>query len=43
MTQWERILSILQGGQPDHVPWFDDHDYWANSLIKRGLKPQGII
>jgi uroporphyrinogen-III decarboxylase len=43
MTPRERILSILKGWQPDQVPWFGDLDYWANSLIKRGLKPEGFI
>ena len=43
MTPRERILSILKGEQPDQVPWFGDLDYWANSLIKRGLKPEGFI
>jgi uroporphyrinogen-III decarboxylase len=43
MTPRERVLTILKGGQPDQVPWFGDLDYWANSLIKRGLKPEGFI
>jgi len=43
MTPRERILHILKGEQPDQVPWCGDLDYWANSLIKRGLKPQGFI
>ncbi|MCX6223511.1 MAG: hypothetical protein NTV01_01940, partial [Bacteroidia bacterium] len=43
MTPRERILTILQGEQPDQVPWFGDLDYWANSLIRRGLKPEGFI
>ncbi|MEN8229209.1 MAG: uroporphyrinogen decarboxylase family protein [Bacteroidota bacterium] len=43
MTHRERILSILQGVQPDYLPWCGDLDYWANSLIKRGLKPEGFI
>jgi uroporphyrinogen-III decarboxylase len=43
MTPRERIISILKGEQPDQVPWFGDLDYWANSLIKRGLKPEGFI
>jgi uroporphyrinogen-III decarboxylase len=42
MTPRERILTILNGKQPDQVPWFGDLDYWANSLIKRGLKPEGF-
>ena len=36
-------MTILSGNQPDRVPWFGDLDYWANSLIKRGLKPEGFI
>ena len=43
MNPRDRILSILQKEQPDQVPWCGDLDYWANSLIKRGLKPQGFI
>ena len=43
MKPRERIISILKGEQPDQVPWFGDLDYWANSLIRRGLKPQGFI
>ena len=43
MTHRERILAILKGEQPDQVPWFGDLDYWANSLIKRKIKPEGFI
>ena len=43
MTTRDRILKILQGEKPDQVPWCADLDYWANSLVKRGLKPQGFI
>ena len=43
MTHRERLLTILKGEQPDQVPWFGDLDYWANSLIKRGLKPKDFI
>lgn len=43
MTPRERILTILRGQQPDQVPWCGDLDYWANSLIKRGLKPEGFV
>jgi len=43
MTPRERILTILKGEQPDQVPWCGDLDYWANSLIKRGLKPEGFV
>jgi uroporphyrinogen-III decarboxylase len=43
LTPRERILHVLEGEQPDLVPWYGDLDYWANSLIKRGLKPDGFI
>jgi uroporphyrinogen-III decarboxylase len=43
MSPRERLLSIIRGEQPDIVPWFGDLDYWANSLIKRGLKPKDFI
>lgn len=43
MTPRERIIVILKGKQPDQVPWYGDLDYWANSLIKRGLKPKDFI
>jgi hypothetical protein len=39
MTERERVLTLLSGGRPDRVPWFGDLDYWATSLIGRGLKP----
>src|SRR5512133_136801 len=43
MTHRERLLTILKGEKPDQVPWFGDLDYWANSLVKRGLKPKNFI
>lgn len=43
MTHRERLLTIFRGEQPDQVPWFGDLDYWANSLIRRGLKPAGFV
>lgn len=43
MTPRERILAILKGEQPDQVPWCGDLDYWANSLITRGLKSKEFI
>jgi hypothetical protein len=42
MTERERVLTLLAGGRPDRVPWFGDLDYWATSLICRGLKPAGF-
>lgn len=43
MTPREQLLTILRGGKPDLVPWYGDLDYWANSLVKRGLKPKNFI
>jgi uroporphyrinogen-III decarboxylase len=43
MTPRERILKILNHEQPDKVPWFGDLDYWATSLVKMGIKPEGFI
>jgi uroporphyrinogen-III decarboxylase len=40
MTERERVLTLLAGRTPDRVPWFGDLDYWATSLIGRGLKPK---
>jgi len=40
MTPRERVLAVLNGQQPDRVPWFGDLDYWATALIGRGEKPQ---
>ncbi len=42
MTERDRVLTLLAGGKPDRVPWFGDLDYWATSLIGRGLKPAGF-
>lgn len=38
----ERILTVLRGGVPDRVPWMADLDYWAQSLERRGLRPEGF-
>lgn len=38
MSHRERILKILNGEKPDIVPWFGDLDYWAFSMIAKGLK-----
>ncbi|MBD3307346.1 hypothetical protein GF339_12990 [candidate division KSB3 bacterium] len=40
MTPRERLLAILQGKQPDQVPWFGDLDYWASARIGRGEVPE---
>jgi hypothetical protein len=40
MTERERVLTLLSGGRPDRVPWYGDLDYWATSLIGRGLRPK---
>ena len=43
MTHREPLLNILEGKQADCLPWFGDLDYWANSLVKRSLKPKDFI
>ncbi len=40
MTARDRVLTLLRGGTPDRVPWFGDLDYWATSLVGRGIKPK---
>ena len=40
MTPRERVLAILNGQQPDRVPWFGDLDYWATALMGRAQKPK---
>lgn len=40
MSPRERVLTLLRGGTPDRVPWFGDLDYYAGSLIGRGLRPK---
>jgi uroporphyrinogen-III decarboxylase len=39
MTPRERILAIVDGIQPDRVPWFGDLDYWASALIAEQKRP----
>lgn len=39
MTPRDRLLTLLNGGTPDQVPWFGDLDYWATGLIARNAKP----
>lgn len=43
MTHRERLYFVLQGRKPDQVPWFGDLDYWATSLVKKGIKPETFI
>ena len=43
MTHRERLLNILEGKQADYLPWYGDLDYWASSLVKRGLKTDDFI
>jgi Uroporphyrinogen decarboxylase (URO-D) len=42
MTWREQALAVLAGKTPDVVPWFGDLDYWAGSLMARGLRPKGF-
>ena len=39
MNDRERILTMLQGGVPDRVPWFGDLTYWAGAMEQRGEVP----
>ena len=39
MTFRQRLLTLLQGGTPDRVPWYGDLDYWASGLTARKQKP----
>lgn len=36
MTIRERVLMVLQGKQPDYVPWYGDLDYWKHYLKGTG-------
>ncbi len=41
MTSYRtRLLTLLNGGRPDRVPWFGDLDYLATSWIEKGEKPR---
>lgn len=42
MTPRERILTLLNGGQPDRVPWFGDLDYWYTALLAQGMRTAGF-
>ncbi|MBN1352963.1 hypothetical protein JXJ21_26470 [candidate division KSB1 bacterium] len=42
MTPRERILTLLNGNQPDQVPWFGDLDYWATALISQNKMPENF-
>ena len=42
MTLRERVLAVLRGEPADCVPWLGDLDYYATSLIARGMKPPGF-
>lgn len=39
MTFRERVLSVLNGRQPDFVPWFGDLAYWIDYLKLSGNLP----
>ena len=42
MNDRQRILTILNGGTPDRVPWLGDLTYWAHALEVRGQVPPGF-
>jgi hypothetical protein len=39
MNDRDRILTLLNGGTPDRVPWLADLTYWAGAMEKRGEVP----
>ncbi len=39
MVNRERILMLLNGTQPDRVPWFGDLDYWYSATRTAGKLP----
>jgi hypothetical protein len=36
----ERVLAVLDGQEPDRVPWMGDLDYWVSSLRLSGALPE---
>ena len=42
MTPRQEILKILSGNKPEKVPWFGDLDYYATSLIAKGIKQKNF-
>ena len=40
MTSRERLLTALDGGRPDAMPWFADLSYWYSSQQKQGKLPE---
>ena len=42
MTPRERVLALLEGEQPDQVPWFGDLDYRATSMIHKKEVPENF-
>ena len=37
MTERERVLTLLQGGKPDQVPWLGDLAYWIPYALDKKL------
>ncbi len=42
MNERQRVLTILNGGVPDRVPWLGDLTYWAHALEMRSQVPPGF-
>ena len=40
MNLRERVLAVLNGNEPDCVPWLGDLDYWISALRDKGNLPQ---
>jgi hypothetical protein len=43
MNPRQRILTLLNGGTPDRVPWMADLDYWSTAMVRRGEVPADFI
>lgn len=37
MTERERVLAVVNGQQPDKVPWFGDLAYWLPYAVDKGI------
>ncbi|MDP2991044.1 MAG: uroporphyrinogen decarboxylase family protein [Kiritimatiellota bacterium] len=42
MNDRARILALLNGQQPNRVPWLGDLTYWATALEQRGKAPKNF-
>ena len=40
MTLKERLLAVMEGREPDVMPWFSDITYWYGAAAGRGTLPE---